>query len=240
MKVLKSQSNYLQLKAKEGKERGFILITLGGMGVAASFLLINTLIFLPFFFITICLLLWGLSSFQENVNYNRGFVGEDVVSHSLMHLGDEYYLISDIKFSSNSGNIDHVILGPNGIFVLETKNYGGTVECVGDEWTKYYDKAHYQKFYEIRSPSKQVKRNAIIIKKLIESTNILDKSINFWVDGIVVFVDSTLILRLINPTIPILRPNQLYNYIINRPTKNKFSPQELESMAQMIINRSRM
>ena len=30
------------------------------------------------------------------------------------------------------GNIDHIILGSNGIFVIESKNYDGKIICNGD------------------------------------------------------------------------------------------------------------
>jgi hypothetical protein len=238
MRVLKHQSNYLQLKAKKSKDEGLGLIGLGVLGGLVSIILRATFAFVPLAILSIILVIFGLSSLQGYENYSRGLKGEDLVSQSLMNLNDEYYLISDIRFSDNFGNIDHIVLGPNGVFVIETKNYRGVIECVGDEWGKFYEEARYQKYYETRSPSKQVKRNAIRVKQIIDSANILDRSINLWVDGIVVFVDPTVILKLSNPTVPILRSNQLCDYIINKPTKITFSPQELKKVALSIINQS--
>ena len=32
------------------------------------------------------------------------------------------------------GNVDHLVMGPNGLFALETKNYSTIVKCSGDDW----------------------------------------------------------------------------------------------------------
>ena len=62
-----------------------------------------------------------------------------------------------------AGNIDHIVLGPNGIFVIETKNYKGEISCYGDVWHGDYD----TESYPIKSVSKQAKRNAVTLKRFI-------------------------------------------------------------------------
>jgi hypothetical protein len=41
-------------------------------------------------------------------------------------LSDDYYLLNDLYLRDGGGDIDHIVLGPNGVFVLETKNWSGT------------------------------------------------------------------------------------------------------------------
>jgi hypothetical protein len=43
------------------------------------------------------------------------------VTQILSALDDNYVLINDAMFSDGYGNIDHIVLAPNGIFVIETK-----------------------------------------------------------------------------------------------------------------------
>ncbi len=157
-----------------------------------------------------------------------------MVENALKQLSDEYYLINDIKFSDSYGNIDHVVLGPNGIFVIETKNYTGEIICNGDKWIRRYLDGWNCEDYDVGSPSKQVKRNAWKIKELIKSSKILDKPI--WVEGIVVFTNPDVDLNLESPTVPILKLDELYYYIKNREIETKFSHDELEKIGKIILN----
>ena len=55
--------------------------------------------------------------------YKGGWAGEQQVSKLLSRsLSDEYLLLNDIHLRNSGGDIDHIVLGPNGVFVLETKN----------------------------------------------------------------------------------------------------------------------
>jgi hypothetical protein len=53
MRVLKHQSNYLQLKAKRSKDEGLGLIGLGGLGGVASITLRATFVFYPLVILSI-------------------------------------------------------------------------------------------------------------------------------------------------------------------------------------------
>ena len=54
--------------------------------------------------------------------YNGGWQGEKQVAKLLARtLSDNYYLLNDLYLRDGGGDIDHVVLGPNGVFVLETK-----------------------------------------------------------------------------------------------------------------------
>ena len=85
------------------------------------------------------------------------------------------------KETLGGGDIDHVVLGPNGIFVLETKNWIGPITCNGDLWQR----SGKQNFKG--SPSRQVKRNASTIKHIIDSSSVF-RSYSIDVEGIVVVI----------------------------------------------------
>lgn len=57
----------------------------------------------------------------------RGALAEEKVALQLSGLPEGYYGFHDISF--DGFNIDHVALGPGGIFVLETKAHGGTIDA---------------------------------------------------------------------------------------------------------------
>jgi hypothetical protein len=55
----------------------------------------------------------------------RGAKGEEKVARILEALPDDYTVIHDLPCPL--GNIDHVVVGPGGVFVVETKAHGGRV-----------------------------------------------------------------------------------------------------------------
>jgi len=160
--------------------------------------------------------------------------GEILVVQALQDLDDNYFLINDIKLHDSYGNIDHIVLGPNGIFVIETKNYAGRIICAGDEWIRQYE----DRDYDLGSPSKQVKRNAIKIKQIIESSNIFKDRLKVWIEGIVVFTNPDVELQLANTTVAILQVDELSDNIKNNKSKIKFSSKEIELIGEEIIKRT--
>jgi len=190
------------------------------------------LLLFPFFF--------AFFFFRRYSGYKQGYEGENNVSKILSSiLSDEYCLINDVMVSDGHGNVDHVVLGPNGIFVIETKNYGGKIACYGDEWTRQYTSkkpGSFDRFihFELGSPSKQVKRNSMRIKGLIESSETF-KSRRIWVQGIVVFANQNTDLSIKNPTVPILKIGELPSFIAASKSNVRFSVQDIESMGKEIL-----
>lgn len=89
----------------------------------------------------------------------KGKRGEAIVAKQLgQNIPDEQYVINDILFSDTKGNscqIDHVYINKYGIWVIETKNYGGTIYGSSErmQWTQVFNYgANKNKFY---NPVKQ-------------------------------------------------------------------------------------
>jgi hypothetical protein len=61
---------------------------------------------------------------------DRGAAAEEKVAIALGSLPEGYHGFHDIPFTGF--NIDHVVIGPGGIFLIETKSHGGKVEAQGD------------------------------------------------------------------------------------------------------------
>ena len=86
---------------------------------------------------------------------NRGKVGENDVSFILRSLPPEYHVLNDVIIPDQGASpdkkyttqIDHVVVSPYGIFVIETKNYSGWI--FGNEDSKNWKQtfktteAHY-------------------------------------------------------------------------------------------------
>jgi len=171
---------------------------------------------------------------KRSTRYSDGLAAEKLVSEYLHELDDSYYLIDDIKLLGGYGNIDHIVLGPNGVFVIETKNYTGDIRCKGDDWIRYYGGSLIPE-REMKSPSRQVKRNAVKIKQLIDSAKIFKPPISLWVDGIVVFTNPKAELELSDATVSILRLHGLCGYIKGKRSGINLSLQEINLIATAIL-----
>lgn len=85
----------------------------------------------------------------------KGKYGERKVSKILMSLPSEYHLFNDVYIGINerSVQIDHVIVSPYGIFVIETKNYSGWI--FGSDYSEFWTKNMYGNKYQFQNPLKQ-------------------------------------------------------------------------------------
>ena len=87
------------------------------------------------FMLVICLI-WKWSSRRldelgrRRENLLRGAAGEMKVGLILEALPDEFHVINDLP--TPSGNLDHVVVGPTGVFVVETKDWRGVVSEDGN------------------------------------------------------------------------------------------------------------
>ncbi len=60
---------------------------------------------------------------------NIGKMGERRVAHKLNWLSNEYITLNDVLLPTHYGTtqIDHIVVSPYGIFIIETKNYKGWI-----------------------------------------------------------------------------------------------------------------
>ena len=66
-------------------------------------------------------------------NYERGAAGEDATARALEALPPGWVTLHDRRWPGRRlANIDHVVVGPGGIFVVDTKNWSGNVSVVQD------------------------------------------------------------------------------------------------------------
>ena len=83
-------------------------------------------------------------------NWLSGYFGEKMVAALLDMLPESFQILHDITVASHGkkSNIDHVVVGPTGIWVIETKNWrgrfeqrGGDLFCNGVQRTSAVDQA---------------------------------------------------------------------------------------------------
>lgn len=178
-------------------------------------------------------------------NRKKGLSGEREVDHVLewLEAGGSYkrvpkiwskkdraYMIklynpSYIKYAQE---YDQIIVGPQGVFVIETKNYAGKIKVdANGNWSRIKRGGSCE---GEKSPVQQVDRHV----KLLQS---------FLTDGIpligVICIShpSAMIEGAENCSIPLVKSDLLHNFIENYPSENKvLSKEEIENCLLLIEN----
>ncbi len=187
-------------RANSYRNKSILFVLLGIIlffGIAIHF----SLIVLSIISFIIAVYLWN-----KQTTWDIGADGEETVIRVLENLDSSFKVINDIVLPGDRQNIDHVVVGSIGTFVIETKNHNGIIQCNDDDWSRekvgrrgtVYDA-------EIGNPSKQAKRNAVMLKKWLESQNI-DVG---YIYAVVVFTNENVELNLIKPTVKVVRVDAL-------------------------------
>lgn len=175
----------------------------------------------------------------DNLNsFIYGALGEQKVVKALENLSDEYFLINDFSVSFSpaiynrqendyikSVQIDHILVGPSGIFLIETKNWSEkSLENLS-----------------LRSPVEQIRRTSFVLFKLLNNDTTdyhlrLDK--HHWGDR-KISIRNLIVMTNTKPQeefqfVKILTLNDLLGYVnYFKPT---FSINEIQRIADFILS----
>jgi hypothetical protein len=219
MRVVKETGNHLRRKVQIAQFMFIVCV------VALAILVLTSIPKMPLYFnasayegaraLSLVFPVMGIFYFLRMYRSHKlGVEGEEKVTSLLQRsLNDYYLLVNDVVYSDNWGkkrNIDHVLLGPNAVYAIETKN-----------WTRlYYD------------PTDQAQRNAKWVQKTIVDSKVLGDR-KFWVQAVVVFLNFLGVPDLSTEKVRVLGFNDLVGFIKGYG-RDRFSLQELEAMGKIL------
>lgn len=103
---------------------------------------------------------------------DTGAKAEQAVAEALQELSDDYYVFHDLEFPGF--NIDHVVLGPNGIFLVETKSQKGNITQEHDvllrngrKFFKDFLKQCWRQTYSLRDHLNAERLRGLTIKPIL-------------------------------------------------------------------------
>ena len=108
---------------------------------------------------------------KEALPYYKGRWGEIEVANYLNSLSNEYVVINDVMIETNNrtSQIDHIVVSPYGIFVIETKNYSGIL--YGEEYESYVPYVCGSNQYSIYNPLKQNRSHVYTLMNALDIPN---------------------------------------------------------------------
>ena len=145
--------------------------------------------------IVLCALAYFILGRRYNVLLS-GVRGERSLERIAKRYRGEYdiFINCPIQYKRSRSEVDMIMLGKNGLIIIEVKNHSGTV-CGSDSddtWTQY---KHYKDGKnteaEMKNPIKQITRQRDILKSILHA-----KGIDVWIDSIVYFSNPLVRLKL--------------------------------------------
>lgn len=120
-----------------------------------------------------------------------GNKGEAIFSNMIRSiLRSDDVLLNNISLSVNSkeAEIDNLIINNNGIFIVEVKNYNGTLYGNADdyEWTKVKISPGGNAFSKkVKNPIKQMRRQIYVLSQYLKENNV-----RIWINGYAYFINN--------------------------------------------------
>lgn len=168
-----------------------------------------------------------------------GARGEEEVTALLSKkLPDSYLILNDLDVAAGTRKAqnDHIVLGPNGIFVIETKAYSGRI--VGDAKDDKVDQLSEWKGRKstkrITNPVSQNERHCSVLAEKM-------KSVGFATDdivSIVVFTNKWARIEITGAEIPVVKPPFLIPTIINYKAKYNYDEDYLGKLCALLAPES--
>ena len=100
---------------------------------------------------------------------SRGNKGEKQIKDVLSKIKEYHKVLNDITFTNSktemSHQIDHILIHPHGVFVIETKNYYGNI--ISETHDSFWLKEIRGEYTRINNPLKQNKSHAIVVARIL-------------------------------------------------------------------------
>jgi hypothetical protein len=230
VKLLRSGGGYLGAQAQLYGSRYLWILAIGGvLGIMVALTLHPALAIVP--------VLIAASQvrpvYRKLARVQHGAQGEEEVTRLLSRLSDEYILVNDVVLPRGFGNVDHVLLGPCGIVVIETKRYKGHISCSRGRW--------FHNGRRIRSVGRQANRGAIAIRQFLSGEHPQLKATSLrWVHSLVVFTHPLCSLELDHPDVPVARYSELLDAIGATGKRDQLGPSVARTLALTLVRTARV
>jgi hypothetical protein len=158
----------------------------------------------------------------DRMTWRKGALGEYEVGAELERLPDDYLVFNDIN-TEEFGNFDHIVVGPKGIFAIETKNWSGLIGTNAAGELTRNGKPLW------RSHIRMLERKVMMLR---EQILVLTQRDDLFIRGLMVFPKACLEARAETRNIHCLSVEKVYDYFDKCP--KRLQPNEVERIARAV------
>jgi hypothetical protein len=178
-------------------------------------------------------------SAEREAQLQMGLTGERQVGQVLARdLPPDYILINGLKLPRGAGDIDHLVVGPTGVFLIETKTMAGRIVCDHNgTWQRTRlgrRGASYPAF--IGNPSAQVQRNIYALRQSLRRHLpglFLGRAL--WIEGLVVFPHPRTELQTEFSRVPAVRLEDAVDRICAHAPRRMLAPREVDDILSTLL-----
>jgi hypothetical protein len=184
--------------------------------------------------------IWPSVARERIAQQHAGRSGEIHVGQVLADaLPPEFTLLNGLKLPRGAGDIDHLIVGPTGLFLLETKTMAGQIVCTSQGiWQRTKTGragTRYSAF--IGDPAAQVQRNIRAVRECLHrSCPDLARRTQLWIEGVVVFPHPAAELHAEHSRIPALRLDETPARIVGNAPRRRLNGEEVEVVVSVLLH----
>ena len=171
---------------------------------------------------------------QDAGKMKAGLQGEATVTRALDRaLDNEYYIFNDqvVRSGLKRAQLDHVVVSPHGIFVIETKNWRGRI--VGDahepRWQQFKETG--SKPLAVQNPVRQVQRSSRLLASMLAHAGIREESII----PMVVFRSPHTVLEIKDSPVPILTAETVAQRVAGHRLTSPMSEKTVDTVLRVFM-----
>lgn len=171
---------------------------------------------------------------REDRIVEAGLRGETEVTRRLHEALDRtHYLFNDVRLTVGRARVqmDHLVICPRGVFVIETKNWRGRLvgEVGGDQWQQIRKPG--QAPVRVSNPVRQVQRQAAMLEAALGRAGF---------DGVpitpfVVFLSTATTIEVDSPDVPLLYPTACVQAIAQAAGPIVLEEQRLSAIVEWLV-----
>jgi hypothetical protein len=167
----------------------------------------------------------GRHAAEEDSGLFDGAVEEESTTEALATIPKEWIRINHLAVGKSK--IDHVLVGPKGIYSIKAKNFRGTIDGNLDERTWGQISPDGERSI-VFNPIKEASANASELQKHIHQAGFPDVRVK----PIVIFTDPTAQFRVSSPKVPVVRSAELGDLLRKQP--HVMMPEKCAEMAKLL------
>jgi len=168
-----------------------------------------------------------------------GRSGEQQVRATLAsELPEAYVLFNGLTLPRAAGDLDHVVIGPSGVFLLETKTMAGHIVCDPDgTWRRTrVGRAGTAYGAYIGDPARQVQRNIHAVRQCLKRRlPHLFWNTPLWIEGMVVFPHPDTVLAAEHSRVPAFKLDDIARRICGHRPRRALQPQDVVDVTAALL-----
>ncbi len=162
---------------------------------------------------------------------------DEVLERSMKGFDDKY------AYFAWSLPANHVLVGPSGVMVIAMRSDRGKVQVTGDKWREPFNLGRFFTVFAregVGNPALELEDQIRKLRAMIEKAPLPqgENGANVPIEPVAIFLNPQMQITLENPSVAVLRADQLKDYVRRRTREVKVSPATMRVVSDYLASQS--